>query len=204
MSLLDAIIRFIRRLFSLSPRVQKASRERNTLEQDTGKQTIHVALYQTRELSKMRGRTPEQSLALFLAQAIAEAGFDYRIEYGYEETYRLPYQNNSVDNYDWWAENSPERAANSNILLYDGRGGRAGIGGPNGIVGQADVTRLYDEAHTPCDSDSCGNMWSGIHELGHNLGGRHSTPMMQDKPDMLFHENMVELLNERAESGEMA
>ena len=179
------------------PSRDKAERERKTLDKETGRPIIEVSLYQTEDLSSVRGRTPEKMLAKYLAQALDEAGFDYRIQYGYKETFDPPRKDNSVENYDWWADNTPKTSRASNLPLYDARGGgRASVGGNTGIVGMNRVTSLNRE-HTPCYSDQCGNIWAGIHELGHNLGGRHKTPMMKDKPKMLFHPNMKELLHER-------
>ena len=193
------IVVLIRRVIqALLPTRDKAPRKQETLRSDSGSPTIEVALYQSKNLEAARGRTPEQVLAQYLAQAIEQAGFDYKIRYGFSQTFDPPRSDNSVENFRWWANESPEYATHSNLLLYDSRGGgRAAVGGKNGIVGMNQVKRLTDETKAVCPSDQCGNMWAGIHELGHNLGGRHSTPMMQDKPTMLFHPNMVGLLREK-------
>lgn len=200
MSIFRQLIRFLERLFGNS----RAERERKTLEQDTGKHTIEVSLYQSKKLTEKRGRAPEQVAAKFIAQAISHAEFDYKIDYGYEEVYDPPSENNSVESFSWWAEEaSPENADNSNVLLYDSRGGgRAAIGGKNAIAGANRIKRDVPVS-TVCSTPICDNAWPIIHEIGHNLGGKHSTPMMTPKPEILFHKNMVELLNEREETGEL-
>lgn len=177
-------------------------RVRNTIEGEVDAPTMEVSLYQTDALSDKRGRMPEKTVALYIAQAIEDAGFNYRVHYGYEETYTPPGE--TKESFDWWVENSPERAATSNILLVDNRGGgRAGWSGINCVIGMNRVNSAHQKARNPCSSQSCDNAWGAVHEFGHNLGGKHATPMMTPKPEMLFSDEMKDLLDKRLENGEL-
>ena len=198
MSFVQALIEVLRRIASLfDPRVRKADRVRNTLSKSSGRPTIEVSLYQSDSLIRHRGRTPERTVARFLSKAIDDAGFDYRIDYGYTETFDPPEESNSVDAFNWWVENGPARSENSNLLLYDARGGgRAAVTGKRGIVGVNRVKRLADPRRE-CTTDLCGNVRAALHEVGHNLGGRHKTPILEDRPSMLYHDNAVELFHDR-------
>lgn len=205
MGFFDWLSRLLRRLFGGGgdDNEEERQRERNTLESDGPEPKVEVAFWQSKELTERRGRMPEKMAAKYIAQAIEDAGYNYKIHYGFKEEFNPPQENNSVDTWQWWVENSPETAVSCNMLLYDGRGGRAAIGGINAITGLKDVNEVQDEAKRTCGTQACGNVWAAIHEFGHSLGGRHKTPMMKDKPMMLFSENMKDLIDKRMESGEI-
>lgn len=204
MSLLDRIIELLEQHFS-EPEPNLGARNRNTIEKDSGNPTFEVYIYQTAKLSDKRGRKPEKMVAKYIAQAIADAGYDYKIDYGFKSTYSPPREDNSTETLGWWKENTQNKAATCNILLYDSRGGgRAGLGADNAIAGMNRVTDVHEEAKPVCKTQSCDNVWPAIHEFGHSLGGRHDTPMMNGKPNMLFSDEMKALIDKRVENGEIS
>lgn len=179
------------------PRQDRAPQELTTLRGPAGKPELEIALYQSAALSRSRGRTPETVVARQLVHALAEAGFRAVVHYGYAETYEPPEETNDPAVWRWWNDRSPERATHANLLLYDARGGgRAAVRGPNGIAGANRITRL-DDANDECDTPQCRNVWACLHEVGHMLGGKHTTPMLEDRPRMHYHEQMVSLLHHR-------
>jgi hypothetical protein len=200
MSLSD-LLDTIRALLFEQARVERI---RKTLTQETGNPMLGIAIHQSRALDARQGRAPERMLSQYIAQALESAGFDYEIDIGFERLFEPPHQDNSLETYQWWTDVCPKIGFTCNMLLYDARGGgRAAIDDQYAIVGMNRVRSLDEEITSPCNTQQCHNIWAGIHELGHSLGGRHDTPMMQEKPAMLFHTNMVSLLRSRAESAEI-
>lgn len=184
-------------LASLSSQDTHRSRERTTI--TGGNQEIEIALYQSKALTEKNGHVPEQTIAKFFQQALDDVGVGYKIDYGYEETYDpiVKRDGTNLETFKWWVDNSPERADDCNMLLYDNRGGgRAGLGGPNSIRGARRI-REFTSPQPSCDSSTCHSVWGALHELGHNLGGKHSTPMLVGKPSMYFHDNMKKHIKER-------
>jgi hypothetical protein len=161
---------------------------------------VEVSIYQTEDLSEGNGRTPESVVAKHLEQAFERAGLNYRIEYGHKTTFDPPMKTNDIENLRWWSDKSPEHAKDSNILLYDAKGGGRGyVGGKNCIAG---VNRIRDDVDaspvcTKGRKGQCRNIRAALHEVGHNLKGRHTTPILQDLPMMLYHPNMVDTIKEK-------
>lgn len=206
MSFLQRLLQILRRLFSSDRHELEEwrKRERNTLEIDNDRPKFELSIWQTENLTEKRGRMPEKMVAKYVGQAIEDAGYDYRIHYGYEQEFSPPREDNSTETFQWWGDNSPDVARTCNMILYDSRGGgRAGLGGRRAIVGMNRVDRVDENTTSPCESDACSNVWAAIHEFGHSLGGKHKTPMMDGKPDMLFSDNMKELIDERVDSGKI-
>lgn len=173
------------------------ARRRGTYESDTGlSDQIEISFYQTENLAERRGGAPERMMAKQLAYTLDEAGFDYKIEYGYDRLFDPPTEN-AIDVLGWWIDNSPEDSQHCNMLLTDKRGGGASFpNGKNQTHGQNRTKRLA-EAKSRCNTSQCRNIWGGIHEFCHGQGGHHNTPMMEEKPSMLLHDNMIEIMEEK-------
>lgn len=201
MSVLTSLFRLLSQAFQQSDTSDR-KRIRETIERDSDEPVMEISIWQSDALTERRGRMPEKMVAKCLAYAFEDAGFDYEINYGYEQTFDPPTE--QKDSFDWWVKNSPEKATTSNILLVNNRGGgRAGLTGHNAIVGMGRVNDVHDVNYDTCDTQACDNAWAAIHEVGHNLGGRHATPMMEPKPKIIFSDEMKSLLNERLKSSEL-
>lgn len=189
----------------INPVRSKQARKRETLSKSLESHTFKINIYQTKKLSKKRGRTPEQMIAKHYAQALDDAGFGYEIQYGYEKEYRPIEERpgSSIPAVRWWKDNMPDNGDTKNILLMDARGGGRGDDINNAATVGVNRINKVGPLKQKGSSAVYRNIWAAIHEMGHTLGGKHHTPMMEDVPknhprfSMYFSQNMKDMLDER-------
>lgn len=185
---------------------QKADRDRDTLESDGRAAKYDITIHTSRSLAKTRGRTAERVIAQALARNFDRAGVGYRIAYGFERTpdpseVRTDDGVVSRDVLNWWEDEPREYdAADSNLLLVDSNGGGWGnqtgkhaISGANRIDRLVNIGEALDCPKT-LTTYGAANIRAGIHEIGHNLGGNHDTPMLEPSPSIRYTQAMIDIL----------
>lgn len=139
-----------------------------------------VTVYRTSRLDKRNGKAPSTTVARYIASAFDEAGFGYRIDYGFQPIDN-PYPPEKKGKLlDWWRKQErPRTASTSNLLIRDARGG--GVAGLTGKFGVSAGRHI--EHHMPVAQVgrtlAHRNIRGSIHEVGHNMGGKHSDNMLE-------------------------
>lgn len=151
---------------------------------DTGRETIELAIYQTRDLVGMNGRIPEQMVALHAAEAFDRAGYDYRITYNHVALDSPSETAVCGDDcpLSWlrdegMAGNLPNHAKDSNLLITSADGGGCGyVGGTYATAPGGEIDYSSGLSLEGTDSRQS-NFLACIHEIGHNLGLHHNDGM---------------------------
>lgn len=155
---------------------------------------VEVALYQTAELTARNGRAPEQTVALYAAEALTKAGFSASIYFGYEPKDPPIESSFDMDTLSWWAKAPKERIAqDANLLICDTKGG-----GRGGEIHQTTAGRYIDRLLPIVDEKkgrSFRHVRNNLHELGHGLGGKHADNMMTP-PKMWYNESAIDDFHE--------
>lgn len=160
---------------------------------DDGDPHVEVAIYHSQALHDRNGDAPPHAVAKYAAEALDRAGFTYTVHHDFEP--QDPPTDGPHDGaYDWWTEQRdaiPRVAPHSNMLLLDARGGGlAGVTGRFGVAPGQHITYippLLERGYT----DEYRNIRAGLHEIGHNLGGKHADNM-HTPPRMFWNESAID------------
>lgn len=161
-----------------------------------GNGEVQLAIYQSKSLSNRHGKSPEKTVARYLAENFDRAGIGYEIRFGYPPRYvnsryevRGPKGNPGLNN---WANSSkPFTARDGNLLLYniDG-GGVAYLRGKHGLAPAGNIDRVPPFRENGED-DIYRNIRACLHEVGHMLGGKHKDNMFT-KPSMVYNDSVLD------------
>jgi len=161
---------------------------------------VEVSVYRSVALDQRNGVAPAQSVARYYAEALDRAGFSYTVHHDLRRIETLSNDPHNDDLMDWWRTyNRPVDADHSNMLLLDAPGaGRAGLKAWYGVA-----PARYISYQMPILNKGLGdeyrNMRACIHELGHNLGGRHEDNMLSP-PEMWFNDSAIDDFHETVEA----
>lgn len=161
---------------------------------------LDIRVFQTRELTDEKDRVAEQNVVRFLGQALRNAGYNYNITFGYDSVAPIDGEAATVDNLNWWSANIPNSNDDTEIHLLITNSGGGGIAyhgesntrsgryciGPGGNIDE--LVELVTDAPDPDESrpNLYTNLRANIHEVGHNLGGRHSDDVLLPWPSLLY------------------
>lgn len=155
-----------------------------------------VAVYRTASLDNRNGDAPSVTVARYLAAALEDAGFGYRIDYGFDPV-ETPFPSRRKGKIlDWWrTQDRPHTADTSNLLIRDARGGGiAGLGGKFAVSGGRHIKHHMPMAGVG-RTLAHRNIRGSIHEVGHNMGGRHEDNMLEP-PLMTYTSTGVDAFRE--------
>lgn len=143
--------------------------------------TVGVSVHSTTKLVDRNGRAAEHSVVRYMAAAFDRAELNYEIDYGYPP--KDPPNEVSVcgdgSGFGWWNERVTEDEPfpirkDSNILLFDTNGGGCAYIGMNAATAPGmNITENRPHEWIGRD-DYHRNIFGTMHELGHNLGFKHS------------------------------
>lgn len=163
-------------------------------------QMARISIHTSRGLFNRHGRAPERTDAVFIAEAIAETGYDCEV------LYDLPIQDSPTESSDcdpdgqwesgawsWWSDHAQNNVPDEhlrkdgNLLLVDANGG--GCTTPTfGVAGAKEIYEEHDyQKHLPITADYPGD-WRGrvfaaLHEVGHFFNLGHGSGMHWNQYD---------------------
>lgn len=143
-----------------------------------GATRLDIAVYQTVGLADRLGRAPEHNVARFLAQALRDAGYNYRVAFEFDPL-ALPDSSDTLSRF----AAGRRAGADLNILLGDRGGGGVGYLGGRFCIGPAgNIDRRVDLVDRAPANPPAPRLWinlraAALHEPGHALGGRHDDVM---------------------------
>jgi len=178
---------------------RKISRPESPIEGGDGPH-VEVAIYRSAALDQRNGPVSSDSVARYYAEALDRAGFSYTIHHDFDEI-GAPTEDPHDENITgWWRTyDRPFDADHSNMLLHDAGGaGRAALKGWYGVVAARHISYQMPILSRGI-GDEYRNMRACIHELGHNLGGRHEDNMLSP-PYMWFNDSAIDDFMETVEA----
>jgi hypothetical protein len=139
---------------------------------------VDVTLRRSRALDERNGQIPEEMAAVFTSTALSQAGFGYRIRFGFDPV-DSPDEvaHCSGESHDWYetvVADWDEAARDANLLLVDADGGGCGQGWPP-RVGTVPGRHLDERREYESEGSDRfhSTVQSILHELGHCLGSHH-------------------------------
>jgi len=193
-SLFRRLVRFVNALFQDSVDVPP-----DVIETTHGTPTVTIDVCQSDALTQRRGRVPEEVVTPAIAHAMDKARVSYRIRRNFNSvSLGVSERPVEIDTLDAWRDMaSPD--ADVMLCLVDAAGAGYGeVDGRYSVMGCSSIKRRFEpiECDTPL-SAQCRNVRGAIHEVGHNLGGVHQTPILADTPRMEFSDEMIELIKSK-------
>lgn len=129
---------------------------------------VDICLYTSSKLDDRNDRAGEWSCATFIANALSDARYNYKIRYGFE-TVDPPLENARKETPRWWKNQElPHTGDHSNMLLVDAFG-NGGTFGDRSVVGMQNIVKNMDFVRLG-EGKEIMNLHNCIHELGWNLG----------------------------------
>ncbi len=161
---------------------------------------VEVAVYRSEALDQRHGKVPSDSVARYYAEALDRAGFSYTIHHDMLDVPTIsnnPHNENLIDY--WRKYDRPVDADHSNMLLLDAKGnGRAGLKAWYGLAPARHISYQMPILSRGI-GDEYRNVRACIHELGHNLGGKHKDNMMSP-PEMWYNDSAIDDFMETVEA----
>lgn len=169
----------LRRLFSTTRSPLRPAESPLTNFQNV-RDTVCLSIRQTEALTEANGRSPEQTVAVYLKNALHRANHKYEITFDHEpvsvESQQATCGEGSA--FKEWSEIVSNEAVDhlrkdSNVLITNARGGGCGYIGGNVCTTPGAEIRRYRSYQKTGVGQPYRNIQANLHEVGHNLGAAH-------------------------------